>query len=51
MFAGFFGDDDQMIDDGDDGDEVSVCQIEKDLLDVLLHLLVFDLDPLHVSDA
>jgi hypothetical protein len=24
MFAGFFGDDDQMIDDGDDGVKVSV---------------------------
>jgi hypothetical protein len=36
MFAGFFGDDDQMLYDWDDGDEVSVFQIEKDLLDVLL---------------
>ncbi len=74
MFAGFFGDDDQMIDDGDDGVKLSVWQIEKDSVgcsalkefgwricmhnsvDILyemqlLHLLVFDLDPLHVSDA
>jgi hypothetical protein len=74
MFAGFFGDDDQMIDDGDDGVKLSVWQIEKDSVGCsalkefgwricmhnslgilyemqLLHLLVFDLDPLHVSDA
>ncbi len=29
MFAGFFGDDDQMIDDGEDGVKLSVWQIEK----------------------
>jgi hypothetical protein len=30
MFVGFFGDDDQMIDDGDDGVKLRVWQIEKD---------------------